>query len=185
LCSNSQLIFESQNLDVPAVDLDGRLGSGCHLARGQVHFGLVGTGLHRKPCEWCVRSGERTQTNIDSRLPTIYGSLPTMPDRKVVQGTLELLILRTLLFGPLHGHGIAKYIQRTSDDVLQVEHGSLYPALHRLEKSGRITSNWQETDRGREMRMYRLTARGRKQLMIEQSRWDELVRAMARVLKHV
>jgi PadR family transcriptional regulator len=106
-----------------------------------------------------------------------------MPDRKVVQGTLELLILRTLLFGPRHGHGIAKHIQRTSEDVLQVEHGSLYPALHRLEKSGCITSKWEHTDRGREMRMYRLTARGRKELTTEQSRWDELVRAMARVLK--
>jgi PadR family transcriptional regulator PadR len=126
-----------------------------------------------------------SRADVDSRLPTDYGSLPTMPDRKVVQGTLELLILRTLLFGPLHGHGIAKHIQRTSEDVLQVEHGSLYPALHRLEKSGCITSNWEQTDRGREMRMYRLTARGRKQLTIEQSRWEELVRAMARVLKPV
>ena len=108
-----------------------------------------------------------------------------MPDRKVVQGTLDLLILRTLRFGPLHGHGIAKHIQRTSDEVLQVEHGSLYPALHRLEKSGAITSKWEQTDRGREMRMYRLTPRGRKQLTVEQSRWDELVRAMARVLKPV
>jgi PadR family transcriptional regulator PadR len=106
-----------------------------------------------------------------------------MPDRKVVKGTLELLILRTLLFGPLHGHGIAKHIQRTSDEVLRVEHGSLYPALHRLEQNGCITSTWEQADRGREMRMYRLTARGRKQLTIEQSQWDDLVRAMARVLK--
>jgi PadR family transcriptional regulator PadR len=108
-----------------------------------------------------------------------------MPERKLVQGTLELLILRTLLFGPLHGHGIAKHIQRTSDDVLQVEHGSLYPAVHRLEKSGCITSKWEQTERGREMRMYRLTPKGRKQLSVEQSKWDELVRAMARVLKPV
>ena len=108
-----------------------------------------------------------------------------MPERRLVQGTLELLILRTLLFGPLHGHGIAKHIQRTSDDVLQVEHGSLYPALHRLEKSGCITSKWEQTERRREMRMYRLTPKGRKQLSVEQSKWDELVRAMARVLKPV
>jgi PadR family transcriptional regulator, regulatory protein PadR len=108
-----------------------------------------------------------------------------MPERKLVQGTLELLILRTLLFGPLHGHGIAKHIQRTSEDVLQVEHGSLYPAVHRLEKSGCITSKWERTERGREMRMYRLTPKGRKQLSVEQSKWDELVRAMARVLKPV
>jgi len=106
-----------------------------------------------------------------------------MPDRKIVQGTLELLILRTLVFGPLHGHGITKHIQRTSEHVLQVEHGSLYPALHRLEKNGCITSKWERTDRGREMRMYRLTAKGRKQLTVEQSRWEELVRAMGRVLK--
>lgn len=122
---------------------------------------------------------------VDSSLPTIDSSISTMADRKVVQGTLELLILRTLLFGPLHGHGIAKHIQRTSEDVLQVEHGSLYPALRRLEKSRCITSKWEQTDRGREMRMYRLTARGRKELTSEQSRWDELVRAMARVLKPV
>ena len=108
-----------------------------------------------------------------------------MPERKLVQGTLELLILRTLLFGPLHGHGIAKHIQRSSEDVLQVEHGSLYPAVHRLEKSGCITSKWEQTERGREMRMYRLTAKGRKQLSVEQGKWDELVRAMARVLKPV
>jgi PadR family transcriptional regulator, regulatory protein PadR len=108
-----------------------------------------------------------------------------MPQRKLVQGTLELLILRTLLFGPLHGHGIAKHIQRTSEDVLQVEHGSLYPAVHRLEKSGCITSKWEQTERGREMRMYRLTSKGRKQLSVEQSKWDELVRAMARVLTPV
>jgi PadR family transcriptional regulator PadR len=108
-----------------------------------------------------------------------------MPERRLVQGTLELLILRTLLFGPVHGHGIAKHIQRTSEDILQVEHGSLYPALHRLEKSGGITSKWEQTERGREMRMYRLTPKGRKQLSVEQNKWDELVRAMARVLKPV
>src|SRR4029453_1756115 len=106
-----------------------------------------------------------------------------MPPRKLVQGTLELLILRTLLFGPCHGHGIAKHIQRTSEDVLQVEHGSLYPALYRLERNGCITSKWEQTERGRDMRMYRLTAKGRKQLTIEQNKWDDLVRAMARVLK--
>ena len=106
-----------------------------------------------------------------------------MATQKILQGTLELLILRTLLYGACHGHGIAKHIQRTSDDVLQVEHGSLYPALHRLEKNGLIASKWEDTPRGREMRMYRLTAKGRKQLTLEQSKWAQLVRAMARVLK--
>ncbi len=106
-----------------------------------------------------------------------------MADRKVVQGTLDLLILRTLELGPLHGHGIATHIQRTSDDVLQVEHGSLYPALRRLEKNGDITSKWEMQDRGRELRMYRLTSKGRKRLAAEQGRWEELARAIARVLK--
>ena len=103
----------------------------------------------------------------------------------LLQGTLDLLILRTLLFGPIHGHGIAKHIQRTSDDLLQVEHGSLYPALNRLEKSGCITSKWEITDGGREMRLYRLTPKGRRQLSSEESRWKQLVQAMARMLKPV
>ena len=106
-----------------------------------------------------------------------------MADRKLVQGTLDLLILRTLALGPLHGHGITKHIQRISDHVLQVEHGSLYPALHRLEKSGAIASAWEQTERGREMRMYRLTAKGRRQLKTEEADWQELVRAMSRVLR--
>jgi len=101
----------------------------------------------------------------------------------LLQGTLDLLILRTLLFGPTHGHGIAKHIQRTSDDVLQVEHGSLYPALQRLERAGLITSKWEQTDRGREMKLYRLTPKGRKQLAVEESKWRTLARAMARMLR--
>jgi PadR family transcriptional regulator PadR len=108
-----------------------------------------------------------------------------MPPRKLVQGTLELLILRTLRSGTLHGHGIAKHIERTSDEVLLVEHGSLYPALRRLEQQEFITSKWEQTDRGRDMRMYRLTPKGRRQLVAEESRWAELVRAMARVLDAV
>ena len=107
-----------------------------------------------------------------------------MPRRAgLLQGTLDLLILRTLLFGPCHGHGIAKYIQQTSEDVLLVEHGSLYPALARLEKSGCISSRWEENERGREMRLYRLTPKGRRQLAKEESNWKELVRAMARMLR--
>jgi transcriptional regulator len=112
--------------------------------------------------------------------------MPTKTSRSgLLQGTLDLLILRTLLFGPLHGHGITKHIQRTSEEVLLVDHGSLYPALHRLEKSGCIASRWEQTDRGREMRLYRLTAKGRRQLTVEESRWKELARAMARMLKAV
>jgi len=103
----------------------------------------------------------------------------------ILQGTLDLLILRTLLFGPVHGHGIAKHIQRTSEDAFLVDHGSLYPALHRLDRNGCIASRWEQSDRGREMRMYRLTPKGRRQLAAEESKWNALVRAMTSVLKPV
>lgn len=103
----------------------------------------------------------------------------------ILQGTLDLLILRTLLFGPVHGHGIGKHIQRTSEDAFLVDHGSLYPALHRLERNGCIASRWEQSDRGREMRMYRLTPKGRRQLAAEESKWNALVRAMTSVLKPV
>ena len=101
----------------------------------------------------------------------------------ILQGTLDLLILRTLLFGPLHGHGIAKHIQRTSEDVLQVEHGSLYPALKRLERKAWITSKWEPNARGRELKTYRLTRAGRRQLVVEESRWATIVRAMQRLVR--
>ena len=104
---------------------------------------------------------------------------------ELLQGTLDLLILKTLAIGPAHGHTIAYAIERQSEDVLQVEHGSLYPAMHRLVKNGCITSKWEQTERGREMRMYRLTPKGRRQLSVEQGKWDELVRAMARVLRPI
>ena len=103
----------------------------------------------------------------------------------ILPGTLDLLILRTLLFGRIHGHGIAKHIRQTSEDVLHVEHGSLYPALRRLERDGWITSKWELDARGREMRFYRLTAAGRRQLTAEESRWRQVVRAMARMLRPV
>lgn len=102
---------------------------------------------------------------------------------RILPGTLDLLILRTLLFGPIHGHGIAKHIRQTSEDVLQVEHGSLYPALQRLEHEGWIASQWSNDARGREMKFYRLTPAGRRQLTAEESRWRQLARAMARMLR--
>ena len=103
---------------------------------------------------------------------------------ELLQGTLDLLVLKTLLAGPAHGHAIAKHIQRTTDDVLQVEHGSLYPALHRMERKAWITSTWQQTaQRERPLKMYRLTPLGRKQLAAESSKWDTLVAAMARVMR--
>ena len=103
----------------------------------------------------------------------------------ILPGTLDLLILRTLLFAPLHGHGIAKFVRQTSDDVLQVEHGSLYPALKRLERDRLIISRWERDARGREMKFYRLTATGRKQLTVEESKWRRLARAMARMLRPI
>jgi PadR family transcriptional regulator, regulatory protein PadR len=103
---------------------------------------------------------------------------------ELMQGTLDMLILRTLMFGPAHGHAIAKHIQRTTDDVLQVEHGSLYPALHRIERRGWLSAKW-ETPKGgkREFKYYRLTAAGRKQLHAEHSKWRQLVASIGRVME--
>src|SRR5271163_2618191 len=115
-------------------------------------------------------------------------SLPTMPKKSserldLVQGTLDMLILRTLLFGSAHGHQIAKHIQRTSDEVLQVEHGSLYPALHRLERKGWVAAKWETAkDRNREFKYYRLTPAGKKQLAVEESKWKQLAAAIGRVM---
>jgi PadR family transcriptional regulator, regulatory protein PadR len=102
---------------------------------------------------------------------------------ELMQGTLDMLILRTLVVGRAHGHEIAKHIQRTTDDVLQVEHGSLYPALHRLERKGWVTSKWEvPKDRKREFRYYRLTPAGKKQLAAERSKWRLLVASIGRVM---
>src|SRR5499426_569290 len=100
----------------------------------------------------------------------------------LLQGTLDLLILRTLLGGPAHGHAIAKHIQRTSEDLLQIETGSLYPALHRLEAKGWIAASWELSDKGKRARYYRLTASGRKQLIHEQSKWQAFSRAIGLIL---
>jgi PadR family transcriptional regulator PadR len=100
----------------------------------------------------------------------------------LLQGTLDLLILRTLLFGANHGHAIAKHIQRTSEDLLQVETGSLYPALHRLEAKGWIDGSWELSEKGKQAKYYRLTARGRRQLDAARSNWDAFSRAVGLVL---
>jgi PadR family transcriptional regulator, regulatory protein PadR len=101
---------------------------------------------------------------------------------ELLQGTLDLLILRTLLAGPAHGHAIARHIQRTSEDLLQVETGSLYPALHRLEAKGWIAPSWEVSEKAKRARFYRLTPLGRKQLATERSKWEAFARAMSLIL---
>jgi PadR family transcriptional regulator PadR len=101
----------------------------------------------------------------------------------LLRGTLDLLILRTLRHGPSHGHAIAKHIQRTSEDLLQVETGSLYPALYRLEAKGWIAASWELSDKGKRARYYRITPKGKTQLVAEQSKWDAFARAMGLLLK--
>ncbi len=101
----------------------------------------------------------------------------------LLQGTLDLLILQTLVLGPAHGHTIAYAIEHRSDEVLQIEHGSLYPALHRLENRGWINSSWGPSENNRKARFYRMTSAGRRQLTRQTSRWQQLVRAVNRVLR--
>ena len=102
---------------------------------------------------------------------------------ELLQGTLDLLILRTLILGPAHGHAIAKAIEFNSDEVLQVEQGSLYPALHRLIKRGWISAEEGTSENNRRAKYYRLTAKGRRQLVLETSKWDKLAGAIARILR--
>ena len=102
---------------------------------------------------------------------------------ELLQGTLDLLILRTLIIGPAHGHAIAKAIQLASDEVLQVETGSLYPALHRLEAQGWVAAEWNLSDKGKRARFYSLTEEGRKRYFAEESRWDRMAQAIGKVLR--
>ena len=108
-----------------------------------------------------------------------------MSSMDLLLGTLDLMILQTLVLGPAHGHTIAHAIERRSDEALQVEHGSLYPALHRLEDRGWISSYWGASENNRKARFYKLTAAGRRQLVEETTRWEQLVRAVNRVLRPV
>jgi PadR family transcriptional regulator PadR len=112
--------------------------------------------------------------------------MSTKDDRErieLLQGTLDLLILRTLLLGPAHGHAIMKTIERSSDDVLQVEQGSLYPALHRLIKRGWIAFDHGTSENNRRAKYYQLTPKGRKQLDVETSKWEMMASAIARILR--
>lgn len=111
--------------------------------------------------------------------------MPTRDEKDriaILQGTLDLLVLRTLLFGPQHGQGIARAIQLQSDDELLVDHGSLYPALQRLENQGWIIAEWGTSENNRKARFYKLTKAGRKQLAHETSQWERLSAAIGRVL---
>jgi PadR family transcriptional regulator, regulatory protein PadR len=114
--------------------------------------------------------------------------MPTRRDERLelLQGTLDMLILKTLVFGPAHGHGIATHIRQSTSETLVVEHGSLYPALHRLQRDGFISAKWEKgPDTNREFKFYRLTAAGRRQLIQQQSKWDALVRAIGSVMNPV
>ncbi len=120
----------------------------------------------------------------------VYWSiLNRMPRREsplnseMLQGTLDMLVLRTLVLGPAHGHTIAHAIERGSEDVLQIEHGSLYPALHRLEDRGWIASFWGTSENNRKAKYYRLTPAGRNQLTVQTARWEQVARAIGRILK--
>jgi PadR family transcriptional regulator, regulatory protein PadR len=118
---------------------------------------------------------------IEGRTSSMEKQTPQRAD--LFQGTLDMLILRTLLYGPAQGHQIGKHIQRTTNDFLQMQHGSLYPALHRLERKSWVVSKWQTApDRNREFKYYRLTDKGRKQLVLEESKWKRMAEAVARIM---
>src|SRR6188472_1193386 len=111
--------------------------------------------------------------------------MPKKPAEKLdlLQGTLDMMVLRTLSAGPANGYEIAKAIERLSDDVLAVDHGSLYPALQRLERNGVISGKWEISSTNRRARYYRLTAAGRKRLAVERSRWEQMAAAITRVMR--
>src|SRR5438309_1659529 len=121
--------------------------------------------------------GRQTPSGSGRLPPGMGEKLPLLP------GTLEMLVLQTLIFGPRHGHGIATTIQRTSSDLLLVDHGSLYPALQRLERAGLISSEWGTSDNNRRARYYNLTRPGRKKLADETGKWEKIVRAVKGVLQ--
>jgi PadR family transcriptional regulator len=120
---------------------------------------------------------------LGSRLSTTMTTQRYQNRIELLQGTLDLLILQTLMWGACHGHGIAQAIRANSGEVLQIETGSLYPALHRMERQGWLASEWGLSENNQRAKFYRLTAAGKKQLLAERSKWDSLVKAIAGVLK--
>src|ERR1051326_7623258 len=108
---------------------------------------------------------------------------PTLSKLELLQGTLDFIILQTLRWGPRHGYGIAQMIRANSNDTLQVETGSLYPALHRLAKKKWIAADWDVSENGQRVRVYTLTAAGRKQLAVEKTKWDQLTQAIAGIMR--
>lgn len=120
---------------------------------------------------------------LECLLDTMAHDDPRESRVELLQGTLDMLILQTLQWGSQHGHGIGQAIRQSSADLLQIERGSLYPALHRLEARHLISSEWKNSDLNRRAKYYRLTAAGRKQLMTEQSKWKLLVKAITRVMR--
>src|SRR6185436_4799935 len=129
-----------------------------------------------------VRTGRRRPTSKGRRLSTAMAKPSDERRLDLLQGTLDMLILRTLQWGPQHGHGIGQAIRAQSDDLLKVETGSLYPALHRLEKRGWLKSEWDLSEANQRAKYYRLTAAGKAQLVREQDRWSQLVNAIGRIM---
>jgi transcriptional regulator len=111
------------------------------------------------------------------------GRMPKSPDLDLLQGTLDLLVLKTLSWGPAHGYSVARWIQQLTDDVLTVGEGSLYPALHRLEERGWVESEWRRSENNRKAKFYKLTPKGRAQLRAESAIWDRFALAIAKVLQ--
>jgi PadR family transcriptional regulator PadR len=131
------------------------------------------------------RQSSRQQANVllECLLSAMAPNKPAEERIELLQGTLDMMILRMFPWGSQHGHGIGQAIRQSSADLLQIERGSLYPALHRLEARGLIASEWKSSDLNRRAKYYRLTAAGRKQLVAEQSKWKLLVRTIARVMR--
>jgi PadR family transcriptional regulator, regulatory protein PadR len=153
--------------------------------RDRVRWGHLSRPTDRLAIRLTREGRQSTLNRLEGRQTTITRRAGHIDSKgTLVRGTLDMLILRTLERGRAHGHDIARHIHQTTGDVLRLEHGSLYPALHRLERRGLVSATWElHRERKREFRYYRLTAAGRRQLSVEASRWQMLVDAIARVMR--